>query len=75
MAQDCKPLTASFARYEHPEFGELVTRLVEARRRGRPVILMMGGHAIKLGLSRYLVDLIESRRDHAPGHERRGPDP
>ncbi len=58
-AADCKPLTASFARYQHPEFPELSERIVQARRQGRPVVLMMGGHAIKLGLSRYLVDLIE----------------
>ena len=33
--------------------------MVNARRRQRPVVLMMGGHAVKLGLSRYLIDLIE----------------
>src|SRR5262249_45558766 len=27
----------------------------------RPVVLMMGGHPIKLGLSRFLIDLIERR--------------
>jgi len=58
-AADCKPLTAAYPKYSHPEFGELTTRIVEARRQRRPVILMMGGHAVKLGLSRYLVDLIE----------------
>jgi hypothetical protein len=36
-------------------------RIRAARRSGRPVILMMGGHPIKLGLSRYLVDLLERR--------------
>ena len=58
-AADCKPLAASFQKYAHPEFGELVGHIVQARRQQRPVILMMGGHAIKLGLSRYLIDLIE----------------
>jgi len=58
-AADCKPLATRFEKYAHPEFGELVGQIVEARRQRRPVILMMGGHAVKLGLSRYLVDLIE----------------
>ncbi|MBI3839820.1 MAG: hypothetical protein HY288_18005 [Planctomycetia bacterium] len=58
-AADCQPLTASFEKYAHPEFGQFVGHIVEARRQGRPVILMMGGHAVKLGLSRYLIDLIE----------------
>jgi hypothetical protein len=58
-ATECKPLSAAFPQYVHPEFGQLVEHLVEARRERRPVILMMGGHAVKLGLSRYLIDLIE----------------
>jgi hypothetical protein len=58
-AAHCRSLVAPQPAFTHPEFGALVDRIVEARRRGRPVILMTGGHAIKLGLSRYLVDLIE----------------
>jgi len=58
-AADCKALASPPVPYVHPEFGDLVERIVDARRRGRPVILMMGAHPIKLGLSRYLVDLIE----------------
>jgi len=59
LAKDCQPLSARFPVYSHPEFGALVSRLVAARQQGRNVVLMMGGHAIKLGLSRYLVDLLE----------------
>ncbi|MEX2114523.1 MAG: hypothetical protein WD845_15115 [Pirellulales bacterium] len=59
VAEQCKDLGAPFKPYVHPEFGELVSHIVEARRSGRPVILMMGAHALKLGLSRYLIDLIE----------------
>jgi hypothetical protein len=58
-AEDCKPLSAPFAHYAHPDFGRLVDHLVAARRAGKNVVLMMGAHLIKLGLSRYLVDLIE----------------
>ncbi|MDA0744940.1 MAG: hypothetical protein O2954_00335 [bacterium] len=34
-------------------------RIVQARQHGRPVILMMGAHVIKVGLSRYVIDLLE----------------
>lgn len=61
LAQECLPLKPSDPPYRHPDFDELVTRVVQARRTGRPVILMMGAHPIKLGLSRFLVDLIERR--------------
>ncbi len=52
-------LDAKFDRYENSEFKELVQRIVTARQNDRPVIVMIGGHPIKLGLSRYLIDLIE----------------
>ena len=55
----CLPLEPPSSPFEHPDFGDLVARIVSARRAGRPVILSMGAHPIKLGLSRYLVDLIE----------------
>jgi hypothetical protein len=58
-AADCLPLVAPEPGYAHREFAALVDRILAARSAGRPVILMMGGHAIKLGLSRYLVDLLE----------------
>ncbi|MEX2122026.1 MAG: hypothetical protein WD847_20770 [Pirellulales bacterium] len=57
-AAACRGLDAAFEPYLHPEFTVLVDAIVAARSAGRPVILMMGGHPIKLGLSRYLVDLI-----------------
>ncbi len=40
-------------------FDELVERVVEARRKGRPVVLSMGAHVIKNNLSLYLIDLME----------------
>jgi hypothetical protein len=52
-------LEAEVPRYSHPEFSALVARIAAARRAGRPVILMMGAHPIKLGLSRFLVDLVQ----------------
>jgi hypothetical protein len=60
-AGDCLPLVAPSQPYAHPEYAELIGAIVEAHRNGRPVIAMMGGHPVKLGLARYLVDLIERR--------------
>ena len=59
LAGDCRPLAAVHPPYEHPEFPRLIERIVAARKQGRPVIMMMGAHPIKLGLSRFLIDLIE----------------
>ena len=58
-AEDCLELDSPCEPFEHPEFAQLVDAIVAARRNGRPVIVMMGGHPVKLGLSRFLVDLIE----------------
>lgn len=60
-AAACLELNSPFVPYDHPEFGALIDAIVEARQNGRPVIAMLGGHPIKLGLSRYIVDLIERR--------------
>ena len=59
VADDCKRLDAPFTPCAHPEMEDLATAVRQARQNGRPVVLMMGAHAVKLGLSRYLVDLIE----------------
>lgn len=59
LAADCLPLAAPAQPYRRPEFAELAEHVAAARRAGRPVVLMMGGHPIKLGLNRFLVDLIE----------------
>ena len=53
------PLERPKVAYAHPEFPELTSAIVAARQADRPVVLMMGAHPIKAGLSRYLVDLIE----------------
>lgn len=60
-AEDVLPLAAPSPGYEHPGFGDLVESVVAARRAGRPVVAMIGGHPIKLGLSRFLIDLMERR--------------
>ncbi len=45
--------------WDHPDFNELVERIILARRNNRPVILSMGAHVIKNRLSGYLIELIK----------------
>ena len=47
-----------------PEWGDeafdiLISRILEARKNGRPVIWSQGAHVIKNGMSRYIIDLIK----------------
>jgi len=44
--------------WDCPEFNELIRRIVAARANDRPVILSMGAHVIKNGLSLYLIELL-----------------
>ena len=55
----CLELSQPTRELDHPEFPDLLDRVSTARSAGRPVVLMMGAHPIKLGLSRFLVDLLE----------------
>ena len=41
------------------QFRIVVNRIVEARKRGRPVIVSIGGHVVKCGLGPLLIDLME----------------
>jgi len=52
------PGQACFEPWNPPEFVELTERIKKARADGRPVILSMGAHVIKSGLSRYLISLM-----------------
>lgn len=60
-ADACLPLAPPGQPYAHPKFVELVEAIVAARWKGRPVVVLMGAHPIKLGLSPFLVDLVERR--------------
>ena len=53
------PLARPQSLFAHLDFDCLIEAIVAARQAKRPVVLMMGGHPIKLGLSRFIVDLIE----------------
>jgi len=55
---DVLPLARPEQPYAAPGWPELLAAIARARQWGRPVVLMMGGHPIKLGLSRFLIDLV-----------------
>jgi hypothetical protein len=53
------PLDADLRLNHSPEISAVARHIVRARRQDRPVILMMGAHVIKVGLSRFVIDLME----------------
>ncbi len=44
--------------FNHPALGVLAERMLAARAAGSAVVMMMGAHVIKEGLSRYVIDLL-----------------
>jgi len=52
-------LDAPLPAFEHPHLPGIAQRIVAARRRGSAVILMMGAHLIRAGVSRFIIDLME----------------
>lgn len=45
--------------YEHPDLPALAQRIRDARDRDAAVILLIGGHVIRAGVARHLIDLLE----------------
>ncbi|HXK62298.1 MAG TPA: hypothetical protein PLP42_20625 [Acidobacteriota bacterium] len=45
-------------RLKDPAFPQIAARIVEARKNGAAVILMMGAHLLRAGASRYLIDMM-----------------
>jgi hypothetical protein len=45
--------------FDHPDLATVAQRVAAAHRQGGQVILMMGAHMIKVGLSRFIIDLME----------------
>jgi hypothetical protein len=52
-------LDADVRTHDSPELRTVAERIAASRANGRPVILMMGAHVIKTGLSRFVIDLME----------------
>ena len=53
---------------EHPHLPALADAIAAANARGSAVVLMMGAHVIKQGLSRYVIDLELHRGDSVAPH-------
>ncbi len=45
--------------FSHPNLPEVARRLAQARKDGAARILMMGGHLLRAGVSRHIIDLLE----------------
>ncbi len=56
---DVLPLDAPGEPFEHPALPTIAERIVQARGNGAPVIILMGAHVIKSGLSRFIIDWME----------------
>src|SRR3989344_1243290 len=54
-----KPIAKIQDQINSPEFNELIKKIKESKKLGKPIIWMIGGHSIKVGLSRYIIDLIK----------------
>ncbi|HUU92439.1 MAG TPA: hypothetical protein VM238_14670 [Phycisphaerae bacterium] len=44
--------------FDHPNLPSLADAMAAARERGKSIVLLMGAHVIKQGLSRYVIDLV-----------------
>lgn len=56
---DVLKLDTSVPPFEGKSLKDVADLILSARNDGRPVIVMMGAHVIKVGLSRFLIDLME----------------
>jgi hypothetical protein len=52
------PLDAALPSFHSRDLDTVAERVVQAHRNRRPVILMMGAHVIKVGLSRFVIDMM-----------------
>ncbi len=46
--------------WENPDFDDVILKIKEARKNGRPVIFSMGAHVIKNRLSRYIINMMKN---------------
>ncbi len=57
--EDVLSLDAETPAYSHADLQKLADRIISAREAGGEVIVLMGAHIIKQGLSRFLIDMME----------------
>jgi hypothetical protein len=58
---DILPLDAPTPPFDQPDLPKLAERILAARRAGGEVIVLMGAHVIKQGLSLFIIDLMRRR--------------
>ncbi len=59
--KDLYKLNSKIPKYENPDLDVLAERIVEARKKDKPVIWMMGAHVIRRGNSCFVIDLIRRK--------------
>jgi len=47
--------------FDHPDLATITQRIAAAQRQGGQVILMMGAHVLKVGLARFIIDMMARR--------------
>ncbi len=57
--EDVLPLDVEVPELRDPRLSAVAERIAAARRNGRPVVMLMGAHVIKQGLSRFVIDLLK----------------
>jgi hypothetical protein len=57
--EDILPLEADVPSFANPDLVTIAVRIAQARQQGHPVILMMGAHVIKTGLSRFVIEMLK----------------
>ncbi len=57
--EDVWPLDAPVPKFNSPALETVAQRIIEARSRGAAVIVMMGAHVLKQGMSRFVIELLK----------------
>jgi hypothetical protein len=55
---DVLSIEADVSPFENPDLETVAERVAEAHRNRQPVILLMGAHVIRVGLSRFVIDMM-----------------
>ena len=45
--------------FSHPSFNIIADNIKNAKKAGKAVIMMLGGHVIRAGVQRYIIDMME----------------
>lgn len=45
--------------FSHPSFSKVAVNIKKAKEAGRAIIMMLGGHVIRSGVQRYIIDMME----------------